>query len=82
MGVEVSDDYLLQTLIYDRLSLLIWFQTEDGAKGVNRPVSFYETLTSHLQKKENEGGFDSSEEFEKKRKELLTSIKKGGIDIG
>lgn len=79
-GLEVSDDYLLQTLIFDRLNLLLWIQTEDGSKGKDRPVSLYEKLTAQANRGQEEG-FDSSEDFEKKRLELLSSIKKGGKGI-
>ena len=80
-GLEVSDDYLLQTLIFDRLNLLLWVQTEDGSKGINKPVSLYEKLTAQANHGQEEG-FDSGEDFEKRRMELLTSIKKGGKVIG
>lgn len=76
LGVEVSHDYLLQTLIYDRLNLLLWIQSEDGTKGTNRPVSLYEKLTNKLDVGEAQG-FDTSEEFEKRRKEIISTLKKG-----
>lgn len=81
-GVDVSNDYLLQSLIFDRLNLLLWVQTEDGSKGRNRPASLYDKLTIRVQDNKAKEGFDSGEDFEKKRKELLTSIKKGGKHIG
>lgn len=80
-GVEVSDDYLLQTLIFDRLNMLLWIQSEDGSKGRNRPVSLYEKLITPAKEDEGEG-FDSGEDYENKRKELLTSLEKGGKVIG
>lgn len=81
LGVDASDDYLLQTLIFDRLNLLLWLQTEDGGKGTNRPVSLYEKLTNKLDV-EDAQGFDTSEEFDERRKEILSTLKKGGRDIG
>lgn len=76
-GIEVSDDYLLKSLIYDRLNLLLWIQTEDGSKGRNKPVSLYDSLTANMYKSDKGDGFNSIEEFEDKRNELLTSIKRG-----
>lgn len=81
VGVDVSDDYLLKSLIYDRLNLLLWIQSEDGAKGRNKPVSLYESLTDKTKRNKDEG-FESSEDFDVKRKELLNSLKKGGKVIG
>src|SRR5690625_7167767 len=44
-GQSVSIDTLLLAGISDRLSTLVWFQTEDGQKGKNRPIPIIELLT-------------------------------------
>lgn len=78
-GIDVSEDMLIKSLIYDRLSLLVWFQSEDGAKGRNKPVSLYEHFTNQTNSKNKQiSGFETSEDFELKRKLILQSIEKGG----
>lgn len=37
-GYQGTWDQIVQAMIADRLNLLLWFQTEDGHKGVNRPA--------------------------------------------
>lgn len=69
-GQTVPLETMLLAGIYDRLSILVWFQTKDGQKGINRPTS----LTSLLLKKEQENdivAFSSGEEFEQMRKRLI-----------
>lgn len=69
-GQTVPFETMLLAGIYDRLSMLVWFQTKDGQKGRNRPTS----LTSLLLKKEQENdivAFSSGEEFEQMRKRLI-----------
>lgn len=63
------DEYLLAAIV-DRLSLLVWFKTEDGQKNRNKPKSIvkaFEEPPSEPQYK----GFNTVEEFERKRAELL-----------
>lgn len=61
-GAKVPTDVALQAAIIDRLSLLLWMQTEDGAKGRNRPKSLLDELTS--EKPENPvSAFASGDEF-------------------
>lgn len=69
-GQTVPLETMLLAGIYDRLSMLVWFQTKDGQKGLNRPTS----LISLLLKKEQENdivAFSSGEEFEKERRRLI-----------
>ena len=71
-GQIVPTDTMLLAGISDKLSMLVWFQTEDGQKGKNRPTM----LTGLLTKSEPDNEkdvivFNSGEEFEKRRKELL-----------
>ena len=57
--------------ILDRLSLLVWQNTEDGQKGENKPESMLMKLMG-MDEDENEvAGFNTAEEFEKKRRQLL-----------
>ena len=61
-GIKIPTDVALQAAIIDRLSLLLWMQTEDGAKGRNRPKSLLDELTR--EKQENQvAAFASGDEF-------------------
>lgn len=67
-GAKVSPNILLLSGIIDRLNLLLWSKTKDGAKGVNKPKSILE----HLYKTESEvSAFTSGKEFEKERQKLI-----------
>lgn len=38
-GAKAPTDTILLAAVVDRLSTLVWMQTKDGTKGVNRPAS-------------------------------------------
>ncbi len=60
----------LLCLIADQLGRLVWLQTKDGAKGINRPESILEKLKQD--KPENEKfGYASPAEFEAARKRII-----------
>jgi len=60
-GAKLTNDTMLLAAAVDRLSLLIWMQTEDGQRNRNRPKSI---LSSILNTEENEvAAFDSPEAF-------------------
>ncbi len=73
---SVSLDSLLLAKIADNLSTLVWFQTEDGQKGKNRPNSLMELLTNGDNKKKDNDVvvFETGEDFKKQRLRLI----KGG----
>lgn len=73
-GSKYTLDTLLLASALDKLALLVWSKTKDSEHGLNRPRSVVETL---LGKNENRDikAFNTAEEFEKKRKEI---IGKGG----
>ena len=65
-------DRILLAGIVDRLSMLLWIQSKDGQKGVNRPVP----LTDFFVKKEKEDTrdfmtFESPEDYQNYRKRLF-----------
>lgn len=71
-GHIVPIDTLLLAGISDRLSTLVWFQTEDGQEGKNRPKPLVELLTG--KQSENDDDvivFDSGEDFLKIRNQLI-----------
>jgi len=73
-GQSVALDTLLLAGISDRLSTLIWFQSEDGQKGKNRPVSLVDLLLNknNGKKKDDEiVSYDTGKDFEEARKKLL-----------
>ena len=59
-----SLDTMLLAAGVDRMSLLLWAKTEDGAKGRNKPKSVFEQLIE-TKKDEDIVSFNSPEEFEK-----------------
>lgn len=71
-------DTLLLAGLSDKLSFLLWTQTKDGQKGINRPSEIVDTLTVQQTKEKSELVFNSGEEFERKRKELLENFTLGG----
>ena len=64
-GLGVPIDTLLLACIVDKLNILIWQNTKDGAKGRNRPRSFAEVLAGKDKKNESQvAAFDTADEFE------------------
>ena len=70
--------YPLNTILLasavDRLALLVWMNTKDGAKGINKPNAVLDQLIAKTSDSDIES-FDSPEKFERRRKEIL---KEGG----
>lgn len=64
------EQYLLAALV-DRASLLVWSKTKDAQKGLNKPKSLLDVLENSKQKDNAYKGFDSIEEYERKRAELM-----------
>lgn len=58
-GSKYSPEIMILSAIVDRLSILVWHQTEDGLRGINPPKLLLESMTEG----ESEG-FDTVEEFE------------------
>ena len=65
---EYTTEELLLMNIADCLSILVWQNTKDGQKGINRPKLFTEQLNK---KNDNTLTFDSVEDFELMRQALL-----------
>ncbi len=76
----VSFETMLLAGIYDRLSLLLWSKTKDAEKGKNMPkaVSDELNLIPRKTKQADTSLFNSSEDFEQRRKELIKQIEYGG----
>ena len=74
-GTKYPTDTLLLAAIVDRISLLAWMNSKDGANGVNRPKSVLNELLGKEEEKDIEA-FNSPDDFERRRRELL---EKGGV---
>ena len=74
-GQKAPTDILLAAAMVDRLSILAWMQTKDGQKGRNRPESILRKLTAEKKKTDDFQVFQTAEEFEKRKAEILA---KGG----
>lgn len=76
----VSFETLLLASISDKLSVLLWNKTKDAEKGKNLPKMIMDELLPY--KKEMSPAdtsiFNSSEDFEQRRKELIEQIEYGG----
>lgn len=60
--------------IIDRLSLLVWQNTEDGHKNRNRPQSLAEMLNTPP-KESDIVAFDTGEDFDKAYAELISKAR-------
>lgn len=69
-------DFLLAAAV-DRLSTLVWMQSEDGRKGVNRPASVLKLLTNEEEKTQKPLTFASPVEFEAAWTKI-TGVRHGG----
>jgi hypothetical protein len=69
-GMKYPTDTLLLASAVDRLSLLAWMNSKDGANGINRPKSVLNELLDKGDERDIEA-FNSPEEFEKRRNEIL-----------
>lgn len=62
--------------IYDRLSILIWFQTKDGHAGRNRPEMITERLLHPEKRKQSKHkAFASGSDFERARQRIIDGRK-------
>ena len=71
-GSKVEPIYLMLASAIDRLSYLVWANTEDARKGKNKPQMLVELLTEEKAKSKGEyHKFSSGEEFERMRNKIL-----------
>lgn len=65
MSEEKTDKKtMLLAAIVDRLSLLVWLQTEDGKNGTNRPESVLNAILGIVPEESQVEGYETGEEFE------------------
>lgn len=69
-GQKHTTETLLLSCIADSLRLLVWFQTKDGQKNINRPASILQEL---IEEKEELAEFGTIEAYEAARKRIMES---------
>lgn len=74
-GMKYPFNTMLLAFVADRLSLLAWMNTKDGANGQNKPKSILSQMLETEDTSDIEA-FNTPEEFERRRNEIL---KKGGV---
>lgn len=67
-GQKHTTETLLLSCIADSLRLLVWFNTKDGQKNINRPASILQELT---EEKEELAEFGTIEAYEAARKAIM-----------
>lgn len=70
-GERITLDQALLAIIADRLSVLVWQNTEDGINGRRPPKSILNALTKKKAAHGNEMTFKSSEDFEVAKRKIL-----------
>lgn len=75
-GTKETLDKMLLASISDHLATLVWFNSKDGAKGINRPKSILQEMIVTEPKEDGLVLYDSGEEFMKAWHELVE--KNGG----
>lgn len=63
-GEKIPRSELLLAAAVDRLSLLVWFMSEDGQNGTNRPTSILDILLGEPVDTGDTVKFDTPEDFE------------------
>ena len=74
-GIKINTGEMLLAVIADKLSVLVWQNTEDGHNGANPPESILEMLIGRQQKQSDLMIFRTSEEFKKERNRILSQMK-------
>lgn len=69
--IKITPEQALMAAAVDRLSMLVWFKTEDGQKGRKRPESILAKLTNEKQVERDFKVFETAEDFEAARQRIL-----------
>ncbi len=80
-GASQPLDIMILAAVVDRLSLLVWMQTDDARKGRNQPKSILAEITNRDSGKPVEGDvilYSSGEDFMKARAALIEKIESEG----
>ena len=68
---KVPTETLLLAGILDRLSVLLWWKTEDGQNGIHRPTMILDALDPRKNKESDVIVFNTVEDFQKTRNRLI-----------
>ena len=63
-GAKAPRHELLLAAIVDRLSMLLWAQTEDGRHGVNHPLSSFAAIQGEASDADGPLAFESADDYE------------------
>ncbi len=69
-GAKLPSEAMLLAAAVDRLSLIVWMQSEDGVKGRNRPKSILDAILDEG-KQESFEEYDSPEAFMAARAKIM-----------
>lgn len=72
-GMNVPLNTLLQAMATDRLSILVWQQTDDGHNGRRKPKMIVDALTGDRET----AAFASGSDFMKRRQQIIEENKNG-----
>lgn len=64
-GLRIAPELFALGAAVDRLSTLVWFQTDDGHKGINRPASVLKLLSGERENQQESRGYASGEDFQR-----------------
>lgn len=70
-NMKYSLETTMMAAILDRLSILIWFNSEDGRKGINKPTMITERMNITKDSDKDVVAFDTPEEYEQYRQLIL-----------
>ena len=75
-GSVLTQSDLLLTVIADYLALILWSKTKDGKRGRNKPKPLRDVI-SNAGKKKDIVGFETTEDFDKARRQILKEVQHG-----
>ena len=70
----MPQDLTLLAAIVDRLSILVWANSKDAAKGQNKPKLILEEINKQPKKDTNVVAFENGADFDEARKKLIAKI--------
>ena len=73
-GMKTSNSTMLLMLAVDCLRTLVWMNTADGAKNINRPKSLVEELIETPNQNREFEVFESGEDFEARRRKIIEGV--------
>lgn len=69
-GVQIDTQTALLAIIADRLGALVWQNTADGSKGINKPKSIFEALVGKREES-SVRKYDSGKDFSAAWEDIL-----------